>query len=183
MNSATGEEVPLICKVAEKVFGYHMEIVRPEWYGGRPVFCFYDPQFSQFGMTYSWDSNACNASMFRNGVGGEYAEHLPHWDWEDEGAFLEVIENLTAKGYHFRLYSYRTEYQQTADPFRPDKVAEHLQYEAEFMPYGSDHSERYVVRAASAAKAVCQAAVAAAEGKLKPVLVRRTSPDTTQKPV
>src|ERR1051325_4854001 len=145
-----------------------MEIAFPDWHNGRPVYCFFDPEFSQFGMTYSWDENACNASMFRNGVNGEYAEHLPHWDWDDDGDFLQVVKEMTGKGYLFRLAGYRTTYRITDEPFKPEKVPEHLEYESEFMPIGSNHAERYIARAESAPKAVCLAAVRAIDGKIKP---------------
>lgn len=175
-SEPVGEQklLPLICQVAQKVFGYEMRVVYPEWYKGLPVYCFYDPDFAQFGMTYSWDANACNASMYRNGNDGEMAEHLPRWDWEDSGTFLQVVERMTERGYHFRLYSYRTPYRQTDDPFRPTKEEqEHLEYEAEFMPYRSDHSERYIVRAEWAAKAVCEAAIKAVDGRIQPNLELR----------
>jgi hypothetical protein len=51
--------------IAEKVFGYQVEVVKPEWYKFE-VYLFKDVERDCY--LYSLDENACNAMMYRNGV-------------------------------------------------------------------------------------------------------------------
>jgi hypothetical protein len=50
--------------VAERVLGMHVERIKPAWYP-LEVTLFYWPNDPL--ITYSYDANACNAMMYRNG--------------------------------------------------------------------------------------------------------------------
>jgi hypothetical protein len=71
------------------VFDLKMEIVYPEWYD-RGVYLF--RCFGYENITYTFDTNACNALMCANGKDGRSAPPLPHWP-SDEG-MIEVIQCL-----------------------------------------------------------------------------------------
>ena len=79
--------------VAEKVFGLERRSVRPYWYN-REVLCLHDPANGL--MTYSYDSNGCNAIMFRNGQDSTMgtADPLPFFTtkWEHvENVAREIL--------------------------------------------------------------------------------------------
>lgn len=83
----------LAIEVAKHVFGYRMETVQPSWYR-LPVHCFYVPSDPNW-MVYSYDENACNAMMFRDGKSEKsgYARPLPFWDIQLSDAW-EVVHAL-----------------------------------------------------------------------------------------
>ena len=86
----------LDAEVAETALGFRVERIRPAWYG-REVLCFYRPGSPE--MAYSYDDNACNAMMFRNGVDDSagYALPLPRYHDDTAEAFT-VLEALRADG-------------------------------------------------------------------------------------
>lgn len=80
--------------VAEKVMGYRVIVIEPEWYR-LPVKCFYEDGCSL--IQYTYDANACNAMMYRNGKDDSdgTAPPLPHYtsdeSWDD---LREVAEKV-----------------------------------------------------------------------------------------
>ena len=146
--------------VAEHVFGYHVERIKPDWYS-HEVFCFYDPAFAP-DMTYSWDENGCNARMYRNGLNPSAgtAPPLPSYESEDsEGAEYQVVNRMIELGYHFRLYGFNVTHREKAST---------REFEAEFLPTGSNHEERYIAKGEWPQLAICRAALKASLGSLKP---------------
>lgn len=75
--------------IAERVLGMRVERVTPSWYG-REVILFYHPDDPL--IVYSYDTNACNAMMYRNGVDNTngIAPPLPNYSQELELAWSEV---------------------------------------------------------------------------------------------
>ena len=148
-------------QVAEHVVGLHVERVKPDWYE-REVFCFYDPAFPQL-VAYSWDANACNAMMFCNGkdASAGYAPPLPSYESEDSGgAEYEVINAMIGRGYHFRLCGF--------DVTHRGEDAKR-EYEAEFLPRGSNHEQRFISTADVPQLAIARAAVKASLAAAPPV--------------
>lgn len=79
--------------VAEKVLGMRIERIQTKWYN-HDILCFYEPSCDL--MVYSYDENACNAMMYRNGVDERdgVAQPLPHYSLEMETAW-EVVEAIS----------------------------------------------------------------------------------------
>lgn len=84
--------------VAEHVFGMTVKHLRPDWYHGgqSEVVCFYAPNYPDL-IAYSWDANACNAMMCRNGrdPNDGTAPPLPFYSVELEPAW-DVVEQMRA---------------------------------------------------------------------------------------
>ena len=107
------------CLLAQHVLNYEMQIVNPDWYP-HEVRCFIWRDSKSPLMAYSYDQNACNASMFANGKDEKdgYAQPLPRWSGEDsEGYEWEVVNAMLSRGRHLWLTSlpgiYRISYQCT----------------------------------------------------------------------
>lgn len=80
--------------VAEKVLGYRVVKAKPAWYPFE-VWCFYAPgDTTEEWMAYSWDQNACNAMMFRNGKDDKAgtAPPLPGYVFDISAAWNVVAE-------------------------------------------------------------------------------------------
>lgn len=87
----------LDCIVAEEVLGLEARWVKPDWYQFEVV-CFYQSGFPL--MVYSYDENACNACMHRNGVDDSdgTAQSLPHYSGEDSnGVEWEVVSAMSER--------------------------------------------------------------------------------------
>lgn len=89
----------LDAEIAERVMGYHVEKVTPEWNRGREVWLFFEPGYSL--IAYSCDFDCDNAMMHRNGVDAKdgTALPLPAYSSEDgiEAAF-EVVRKMREGG-------------------------------------------------------------------------------------
>lgn len=76
-------------------------ILYPNWYH-LPVLAFYDPENPPL-MVFSFDANACNAMMYRNGKNEDawYADPLPFFSDPNDDYFLniDVDENENPKLY------------------------------------------------------------------------------------
>jgi hypothetical protein len=98
------------CGVAEIVMGMRVERVFPPWYhdGAIEVSCFYEPNNPL--MIYSWDKNACNARMCRNGQNecDGTAESLPFYT-ADPAAMMDVLERMAQLGYWAVLHYNHTD--------------------------------------------------------------------------
>lgn len=77
----------LDCLVAEHIFGYTVEEIRPSWYK-LPVKLFK----MNDEICYSWDANACNACIYRNGVDETlgFVPPLPNYSTEIDVAW-EIV--------------------------------------------------------------------------------------------
>lgn len=168
--------------IAEHVIGLRVVVVQPSWYD-RPVFTFFETGYPL--MVYAWDTNACNAQMFRNGVDASdgHTECLPNWVGEEtEGYEWAIVSAMIERGYVCEVRSFKTSLPLAftpADILTSEtpipRVAEYLAHEAEFMPLGSDHSERYIERDGHPSIAIGLAARRAIEGKLKPKDYRKVT--------
>ncbi len=129
--------------VAEHVFGLVPRKVKPDWYKLEVTLFSYpnDPL-----ITYSFDENACNACMHRNGVDEKAgtARPLPFWACEDEGA-TEVVREMEGRGFGWEIRKLA----EPVDPSRP--------YEARFCSATVDAR----ASAESSARAICTAALRA----------------------
>ena len=78
--------------VAEKALGMRVERIRTNWYH-HEILCFFEPGCDL--MVYSYDENACNAMMYRNGVdeSAGVAAPLPYYSGEIEAAW-EIVDAL-----------------------------------------------------------------------------------------
>lgn len=94
------ETGPLLKAIAEDVFGMRVEVSRLPWYAGGEldVYLFWEPGSDL--VSYSWDANACNAMLFRNGYDRSEgtAKPVPRWDLEIEPAW-QVVERLQSLGW------------------------------------------------------------------------------------
>lgn len=92
---------PLDHLIAVHVFGLEAQTVQPTWYK-LPVTLYRYPGDSIW--TYSYDDDACNACMHRNGVDDRdgTARPLPFWANEMEYAW-EVVEQMKAHGFAFQF--------------------------------------------------------------------------------
>ena len=90
------EDARLNFAIAQEVFGMRVEAIEPEWYR-QTVWLFFKEGFPN--VVYSYDNNACNAMMYRNGkdISGGTAPPLPFWSSEFGGAW-EVIAELKQRG-------------------------------------------------------------------------------------
>lgn len=95
-QSTTEQEEDLNVAVAERVLGMSIRRTTPEWYG-REVTLFYWPNDPL--IAYSWDENACNAMMYRNGKDDSNgtAPSLPFYDSDLDQAW-EVVLTLRERG-------------------------------------------------------------------------------------
>ena len=91
-----GREIDVL--VAEHVMGFHVERIKPDWYP-HEVTLFFRPGNPL--VEYSYDENACNAMMHRNGKDDSdgTASPLPFYSEEIEHAW-EVVEKLAANGWN-----------------------------------------------------------------------------------
>lgn len=147
--------------IAEKVFGFKVNKVKPDWYPYE-VLLFYhegDPLIS-----YSWDENACNAMMHANGRDGSdgTAPPLPHYSVEPEGREWEIVDAMIElHGCHFRLCGFDTSYRTRGTDI--EECEPHREYEAEFKPKGYRGDERFIATASRPELAICLAALKAVE--------------------
>jgi hypothetical protein len=79
-------------KILEHIFEYEVMKVKPSWYD-REVTLFRKNGYNH----YSFDTNACNACMSRNGKDDKdgVADPLPHYSSEDMEEVWEVIREIT----------------------------------------------------------------------------------------
>lgn len=94
----------LDCQIAEHVLGYEVRTVKPDWYP-HEVRCFFWRESNLPLMAYSYDQNACNASMYANGIDMKdgYAQALPRWSGDSDGMVWEVVHAMIKRGFRFWL--------------------------------------------------------------------------------
>lgn len=91
--------------IAESVFGWQVEVVKPEWYP-YDVYLFRDPISGN--LLYSLDENACNAMMYRNGVDATDGTlpPLPHFSVCEELEVIEMIHRAMISSAGLRIHYY-----------------------------------------------------------------------------
>jgi hypothetical protein len=79
--------------IAEKVFGYEVEMVKPDWYPFE-VYLFKWPERGVYA--YSLDEDACNARMYRNGVDERegFLDSLPFYSSAEFTDFVSIHEPM-----------------------------------------------------------------------------------------
>lgn len=143
-RAATGRALDAL--VAEKVLGYHVERITPEW-AGREVTLFFRPGNPL--VEYSMDGRSDNACMYRNGVDDKdgIAPPLPIYS-EDIAAAWEVVEHLKSNGWAIRLSNKMVDWAWWAYVYE----------------YGSEHATaEATVQEETAPLAICRAALQAVE--------------------
>lgn len=100
INKLDSRELDML--VAEYVFGLHVEVVKPTWYD-REVMLFISPESGL--IIYSYDTNGCNAMMYRNGVDSKdgIAEPLPFFSLDDTIVW-EIIDQLRGNGWRVNIH-------------------------------------------------------------------------------
>jgi len=145
--------------VVKIIFGFREEIITPEWYHGREVHLFYDDVNFPGLIQYSWDSNSCNAQMYRNGKDDSQgiADPLPWYtNTTSDGHqfFLPIVERMAKLDYLLRFYA-------CPNPRGKDGII----YDAEFLKRGTGvsnvWSQRHIGQADVANHALIQAALRA----------------------
>lgn len=86
------------------LLGYEVRRVKPSWYP-HEVLTFFWRDSKLPLMAYSYDQNACNASMYANGVDASdgYAQPLPSWSEDSDGMVWEVVDTMIERGFRFWL--------------------------------------------------------------------------------
>lgn len=86
---------------AEYIFDLRVDVIKPDWYD-REVMLFISHESGL--VVYSYDSNGCNAMMYRNRLNevDGVADPLPYFS-EDIAAAWEVVERLLSDGLVFLL--------------------------------------------------------------------------------
>ena len=127
--------------------------INPEWYRF-PVEGFFDRQSGL--MVYSYDTNGCNALMFRNGESDSdgTADPLPYWS-DDIAQAWELVEELWELGNNFainRLFMTCGQYAVSVDRHAEDRICELIR-----------DSRWETTSAATAPTAICRAYLKAKE--------------------
>jgi hypothetical protein len=149
--------------VAEKVMGWRVERLRPEWYGGTEVLLFYEPGHAL--ASYSYDERSCNACMYRNGADRTdgIAPPLPYFSCEIADAWA-VVEKMRADGFVYEI---------TDVPHHPARQWAGFAHRWAAQSVGPHDALEYAGNATgdTVAEAICRAALAAvgAEARLAQV--------------